>query len=114
MKDDLGSEPQHNARRIQGNLRTATDWVLANRSNWLRGLLMLFFFLVLGLVRVVVGFVALVQFGALLITGVPNERLRRFGASLALYSCDLVEYLACVVERPPFPFSEWPHQDAAS
>ena len=74
---------------------------------------MLGFFLVFGLVRLVVGFIALFQFGFLLFAGAPNERLSRFGASLSLYTYDLVEYLTCADDRLPFPFSPWPRPGAA-
>jgi hypothetical protein len=88
--------------------RRARDWLYGNRSNWLRGLLMLGFFILLGLIKVLVGFMALFQFGSLLITGQPNERLARFGTGLAAYTGELIEYLTCSGERLPFPFSDWP------
>jgi hypothetical protein len=72
---------------------------------------MIGFFLVLGLVRLLVGLVALFQFGWLLATGEPNARLSRFGASLSLYAYDLVEYLTCAGDRLPFPFGEWPRAE---
>jgi hypothetical protein len=104
----MGDEVRPDSTPPTGGMRRASDWVLANRSNWLRGLLMLAFFFVLSLVKLVVTLMALFQFGSLLITGVPNGRLSRFGAGLAVYTCDLVDYLTCASERLPFPFSEWP------
>jgi len=89
-------------------VRTAGDWVAANRSHWLRGLLMLAFFLVLWAVRLVVAVAALFQLGALLLTGAPNEQVSRFGASLALYTAEIVAYLTCASDALPFPFGRWP------
>lgn len=96
------------AERATLALRQAGDWVAANRSHWLRGLLMLAFLLVLWVVRLVVALAALFQFGALLITDAPNEQVRRFGASLALYTAEIVAYLTCASEQIPFPVGRWP------
>lgn len=106
MSDEAGSETAE--RRLYGRARQAKDWVLANRSNWLRGLLMLAFFFVLGLVKLLVGLVALFQFGSLLLAAGPNDRLARFGSALSLYTGELVAFLTCAQDRAPFPFSEWP------
>jgi hypothetical protein len=97
--------------RGQGGGQRAREWFHGNRSNWLRGLLMLAFFVVFGLVKALVGLMALFQFGSLLVAGQPNPRLVRFGASLAVYNRELVEYLVCAREAPPFPFSDWPPPD---
>jgi hypothetical protein len=93
---------------VTTSVQQATDWVSANRSRWVRGLLMLAFVVVFGALRFVVGLVALFQFGFLLFSGQPNIPLQRFGASLAFYAHDIVAYLTCVTERLPFPFTEWP------
>jgi hypothetical protein len=88
----------------------ASDWLFANRSNWTRGLLMLVFFIVFWLIKFLVGFIALFQFGSLLFTGSPNRPLQVFGESLAFFSQDIVAYLTCASERVPFPFTEWPRR----
>jgi hypothetical protein len=90
------------------SIQRATDWVVANRSNWVRGLLMLAFYFVFWLVKLMVSLIGLFQFGFLLLTRQPNAPLRSFGASLALYAHDIVAYLTCATERLPFPFTEWP------
>jgi hypothetical protein len=84
------------------------DWFYATRNHWKRGLLMLLYVLVLSLVKLAVTLIALFQFGYILITGGPNGLVRDFGASLALFTGDLVAFLVCADERPPFPFTEWP------
>jgi hypothetical protein len=43
-----------------------------------------------------------------LFTGKPNERLSRFGLSLAIYTYQIVSYLTFNTERQPFPFTDWP------
>jgi hypothetical protein len=104
----FGGRPGTEEDRSRSSLQRTTDWIVANRSVWLRGLLMLALFFVFWLVKLVVGLIALFQFGSLLLTGQTNSQLRVFGASLALYSHDIVAYLTCASERLPFPFTEWP------
>ncbi len=41
-------------------------------------------------------------------SGQPNDTLSHFGEGLARYSRDLVAYLTCADEQPPFPFGPWP------
>ncbi len=106
MADIKGGDSEE--RPVAALIHRAADWVVANRSHWVRGLLMLAFFLVLGVVKILVGLMALFQLGALLITGEPNEPVRGFGRGLARYTHDLVAYLTCASDRPPFPFREWP------
>lgn len=98
--------------RTASTMQRAGDWVVANRSNWVRGLLMLAFFFVFWLAKFAVGLIALFQFGSMLLNGGPNGSLCRFGASLAFYIHDIVAYLTCATERLPFPFTEWPRPAA--
>ena len=111
MADEFGTDQGESG--ASDSLRRVADWFRDNQSSWLRGLLMLGFFLVFGVVRLIVGFVALFQFGFLLFTGEPSERLSRFGESVSLYTYDLVEYLTCAGDRLPFPFGPWPRPGSA-
>ncbi len=104
----FGRRPGTDDDGSQSSLQRTTEWIVANRSVWLRGLLMLALYFVFWLVKLVAGLAALFQFGSLLLTGRSNEPLRVFGASLALYSHDIVAYLTFASERLPFPFTEWP------
>jgi hypothetical protein len=104
-------ESESGDRRLNEGEGSATGWFHRNRSKWLRGLLMLAFYLVLGLIRLLVGLMALFQLGSLILTGEANERLARFGAGLALYTADLIAYLTCAEESLPFPFSDWPRPE---
>ena len=53
-------------------------------------------------------FTVLVQLALTLLAGRPNVELARFGAGLANYSRQIIEFLTFVSDRIPFPFSEWP------
>ncbi len=79
-----------------------------NTNTWIRGLFILLFAIVLGLAKVITGFVVLFQFGHVLLTRHVNERLLDFGASLALYVQTVILYLTFNTDEKPFPFSEWP------
>jgi hypothetical protein len=102
--------PRHTSEsgKETGTLNKLSDWAVANRNNWVRGLLMLVFAFVLGLLKLVVSLMALFQFGALVVTGEPNQRLQTLGQGLALYGHDLIAFLTCASEQLPFPFTEWP------
>jgi hypothetical protein len=100
---------QHRAaNRADTLMQRAGDWFYATRNHWKRGLLMLLYILAFSLVKLAVTLIAIFQFGYILITGGPNGLVRDFGASLALFTGDLVAFLVCADERPPFPFREWP------
>lgn len=102
------NDPRPERHAGESRLDQASEWVAANRSNWIRGLLMLLFVFVFELVQLATGLMAVVQFVVLLVTGAPNEQLRRVGAALAVYSEEIVAFLTCATEDVPFPFSPWP------
>jgi hypothetical protein len=84
------------------------DWFYATRDHWKRGVLMLLYILAFSLIRLAVILIAIFQFGYILITGGPNGLVRDFGASLALFTEELVAFLVCADPNPPFPFRDWP------
>lgn len=49
-----------------------------------------------------------VQLIVRLLNGRPNADLTRFGASLARYARQVIEFLTFVTELAPFPFAAWP------
>jgi Domain of unknown function (DUF4389) len=100
--------PPRATTRADTLMRRVGDWFYATRNHWKRGLLMLLYVLAFSLVKLMVTLIAVFQFGYILITGGPNRLVRDFGASLALFTGDLVAFLVCAEERPPFPFREWP------
>lgn len=82
---------------------------IKSRSTWMR----LVFMIVLGAIyavsRVVVFFVVVLQFLWALVTSEANEKLTRFGHSLALYTAELIDFLCYYTEERPFPFDrDWP------
>ena len=89
-----------------GGDEPGTHWQA--RSTWLRLLFMLVFVLIWGVSRIVVGVVAVLQFGWVLFTGTPNARLLIFGQSLATYGYQIMLYLMFNTEQRPFPFLDWP------
>ena len=49
-----------------------------------------------------------VQLIVRLLNGRPNVDLVRFGASLARYARQIIEFLTFVTEFAPYPFAAWP------
>ncbi|MCU7939620.1 MAG: DUF4389 domain-containing protein [gamma proteobacterium symbiont of Bathyaustriella thionipta] len=79
-----------------------------NRDVWLRGLYMLIFMFLLGLVKFVAFAVILFQFLTVLFTTKTNKQLVRFGRSLSIYQYQIMIFLTYNSEEHPFPMSEWP------
>lgn len=75
---------------------------------WVRTVFTIGFFLVYGLLDVVVIFLMLVQWGFTLVTGQVNPALNQFSAGLALYLAQIIKYVTGNSELKPFPFSDWP------
>ena len=50
----------------------------------------------------------IVQLIVRLLNGRPNPDLTRFGASLARYARQVIEFLTFVTELAPYPFTAWP------
>jgi Domain of unknown function (DUF4389) len=50
----------------------------------------------------------LIQLIVRLLNGRPNSDLTRFGASLARYARQVIEFLTFVTELTPYPFTAWP------
>ena len=81
---------------------------LTSRDSWLRLLFIVLFVALWTIARFVVFAVIVLQVLFLLLSGKRNARLAGFGASLAVYSYELVAYLTFASEKQPFPFSDWP------
>jgi hypothetical protein len=56
----------------------------------------------------ILGATTIVQLIVRLLNGRPNPDLTRFGASLARYSRQVIEFLTFVTELAPYPFTAWP------
>lgn len=92
-----------------------TEWFSGARSRdyWLRGALMVLFYVILWLVRFVVLVLAAFQFGAAIVVGRPNERVKPFASQLATYMQELVAFVTWASEHRPYPLSPWPGATAA-
>lgn len=91
--------------RMNNNTESYKD-----RGVWLRGLYMLIFMFVLGLVKFVAFVVIIFQFLTVLFTAETNKKLLRFGQSLSIYQYQIMMFLTYNSEEHPFPMGEWPEQ----
>lgn len=80
-----------------------------SRSTWMRFVFMLVLGAIYALSRLVVFSVVILQFLWALITSQANDKLVRFGHSLAIYTAELIDYLCYYTDERPFPFDrDWP------
>jgi hypothetical protein len=77
-------------------------------QQWISAGFLLFYAVILGLVKTVVLLIALMQFLSLLSTGGVNEQLVDLGKSLTVFTTQLVAFLTFNCRVRPFPFSAWP------
>ncbi len=56
--------------------------------------------------------VVLIQFGFLLITGKVNNNLKEFNKEIGLFLFDMIKYLSFQTNQKPFPFRDWPYDEA--
>lgn len=73
-----------------------------------RALYMLLFALVFWILCWTLAITAIAQLGLTVLAARPNADVARFGAGLAAYARQIIEFLTFVSERIPYPFSEWP------
>lgn len=74
----------------------------------LRVVYMLLFAVVFWVLCWVLAATTLIQLIVRLLNGRPNSDLLRFGASLARYARQVIEFLTFVTELTPYPFTAWP------
>lgn len=99
--DGAGATPAGDPPDIEANIKS--------RSTWMRLVFMLVLGAIYALSRLVVFSVVVLQFLWALITSEANEKLVRFGHSLAVYTAELIDYLCYYSEERPFPFDrDWP------
>ena len=87
---------------------------LANRNIWARGLYMLFYVIAYAVAETIAWLIVLFQFIHALFTGRVNEPLQIFGARLATYLYQVLQYVTFNSEFQPFPFSDWPDVEAGA
>jgi len=76
-------------------------------STWKRIFIMLIFFIIVGLVRIMLWAVVLLQVASALFMGSPNKNILGFGSKLSAYLYHILLFLTYNTEKLPFPFSEW-------
>ena len=74
---------------------------------WFRCLYMLLFLVILGLVKGLVFFVAVIQFILVAVNKTANEPLRNFGQGLSTYLYHITQFLVFNTDNKPFPFEDW-------
>jgi hypothetical protein len=72
-----------------------------------RVLYMIVFAMVFWILCWIVGLTAVVQLVLRLLGGKANADLTRFGASVARYAREVIEYLTFASDDAPFPFRDW-------
>ena len=80
----------------------------APRSIWLRGLIMILLAMAYQVAGTVLFFIAIIQFILALLNDTPNPRLMTFGSSVGRYQAQIADFVSFTVEKPPFPFADWP------
>ncbi len=74
-------------------------------DRWMRLLYMVVFAIIGYAVYWLIVFLAVVQFGLVLLTGQPNENLKDFAAKLDAYLKSVTDFLGYASDMLPFPFS---------
>ena len=96
------------------NAETGVRKHLSDKGAWLRLLYMILFGIAFEIAKFVTFFVAAVQILFKLFTGDVQPRLSGFGASLAVFLRQIVEFMTFRSEVRPYPWSTWPLPDAAA
>jgi uncharacterized protein DUF4389 len=76
-------------------------------GTWKRIFFMLIYTVIVGLVRILLWAVILLQVASTLLTGQCNQNILSFGKTLAAYLYHILLFLTFNTERLPFPFSDW-------
>ncbi len=76
-------------------------------STWKRIFFMLVFTVIVGLVRILLWAVILLQVASALLTGSANENILNFGRTLSAYLYHILLFLTYNTEQLPFPFADW-------
>ena len=85
-----------------------TKSTLTNLDTWKRGLFMVFFSIISGVVRLVVSLVAVFQFITLLFKGETNQVMIPLGQNLGSYLYQITLFLTFKSDEMPFPFLPFP------
>ena len=80
---------------------------LKKLSTWKRIAFMLVFSVIIGLVRILLWAVILLQVASALLTGSANANILNFGRSLSAYVYHILIFMTFNSDSVPFPFSDW-------
>lgn len=80
---------------------------LKKLTTWKRIFFMLIYSVIVGLVRILLWAVILLQVASTLFTGKSNENILSFGGSLSAYLYHILLFLTFNTDKLPFPFSDW-------
>ncbi len=80
---------------------------LKNISSWKRIFFMLVYAVIMGLVRLLLWAVVLLQVASTLFTGKTNDNILNFGKNLSAYLYHILLFLTYNTDQLPFPFSDW-------
>lgn len=80
---------------------------LKKLGTWQRILFMLIFAVIVGLVRMLLWAVIVLQVVSALLTGKPNSNILKFGQSLSSYVYHILVFMTFNSDQIPFPFSDW-------
>ncbi len=72
---------------------------------------MILFALLFSIAEIVAGVVVVVQFLFKLFSGRANEELQSFGHNLAVYFCQIIDFLTYHSNQRPWPLEPWPGAD---
>ncbi|RLT98603.1 DUF4389 domain-containing protein [Ketobacter sp.] len=75
---------------------------------FLTALYMILFYLVFVLAGYVLIGLGIIQVVVRLLSGQPQDELKRFGAGFGRYMSQIVDYISMKSDVKPYPFSEWP------
>ncbi len=76
-------------------------------STWKRIFFMLIFAVIIGLVRILLWAVILLQVASTLLTGSCNSNILTFGKNLSVYLYHILLFMTFAGDQLPFPFSNW-------
>jgi len=68
---------------------------------------MLVYSVIVGLVRILLWAVILLQVASTLLTGKSNDNILSFGGNLSAYLYHILLFLTFNTDKLPFPFSDW-------
>lgn len=80
---------------------------LKRTSTWKRIFFILIYSVIVGLVRVLLWAIILLQIASTLLTGSVNKNVLDFGRKLSAYLYHILLFLTFNSDQLPFPFSDW-------